>query len=134
MTPLAQSQLNANVAMRNPRNIAPPSPMKIFRWLEVPRRKPVAAPTLPQPASTPQFGPFKNASNAKKNEAVAATPAHSPSMWSNMLNDAVIATTQKSSAPRPARTPRVRNKQFERLRMNSARKKNARRQGIPTKS
>src|SRR5712664_2937610 len=44
---------------------------------------------------------------AKKKEAVAATPAHSPSMWSSMLNDAVIATTQKmvSAASRkyPAR-------------------------------
>ena len=47
--------------------------------------------------------------SAKKTAAMAATPAHRPSMWSRMLNDAVMPTTQRmvraASSHWPARPP-----------------------------
>ena len=69
-----------SVAIRNPRNIAPPSPMKIFAGLKFQRRKPSDAPSAAAPRVRTSVCPFIAAEIVKKPAAMAAIPAQSPSM------------------------------------------------------
>src|SRR5258707_10177164 len=85
---------SASVAIRKPRNIAPPSPMKIFAGLKFQRRNPAAAPRTAAAIVLTRICPLSSANIAKNNEATAAIPAQSPSMGSRMLKDDVMPTTQ----------------------------------------
>ena len=70
----------ASVAIRKPRNMAPPSPMKIFAGLKFQRRKPSAAPMMAAASVLTSSWPLSSARTVKKRAAIAATPAHKPSM------------------------------------------------------
>ena len=54
--------------------------MKIFAGLKFQRRKPVAPPRTAAARVVTSVWPFRYASIAKKIEAIAAMPAHKPSM------------------------------------------------------
>jgi hypothetical protein len=54
--------------------------MKIFAGLKFQRRNPEAAPRTAAARVVTKVWPLKYASIAKKTEAIAATPAHNPSM------------------------------------------------------
>ena len=51
--------------------------------------------------------PLSRAKIAKKSEAIAATPAQRPSMWSRILNDAVMPTTKTIVSAVSAQIPAV---------------------------
>src|SRR5579884_953342 len=87
--------LRPRVAIINPRNMAPPSPIKILAGLKFQQRNPREEPII-APASEPiRPYPFEQQQAKKKNDAIAVTPVHKPSMWSKILKAAVIPTTQK---------------------------------------
>jgi len=60
--------------------MAPPSPMKIFAGLKFQRRNPVAAPRTAAANVVTNVWPFKYAASRKNTDAIAAIPAHSPSI------------------------------------------------------
>src|SRR3984893_6526983 len=58
----------ASVAIRNPRNIAPPSPIKIFAGLKFQRKNPAAAPRTAAAMVLTRSWPLLRAEIAKKSE------------------------------------------------------------------
>ena len=69
-----------SVAIRKPRNMAPPSPMKIFAGLKFQRRKPSAAPSVAAARVEIMVWPFTYGEMVKNPAATAAMPAQRPSM------------------------------------------------------
>src|SRR6202046_366926 len=88
--------LSPRVAIRNPRNIAPPSPMKIFAGLKFQRRNPSEAPRVAAPKLRTSVCPFMLAEIVKKVAATAAIPAHRPALRERMVHDAVMPTTHNT--------------------------------------
>src|SRR3979490_2729653 len=63
---------SASVAIKKPRKIAPPSPMKIFAGLKFQRRNPAAAPRTAAAMGLTSICPLCKAKMAKKRDAQAA--------------------------------------------------------------
>ena len=63
-----------SVAIRNPRNIAPPSPMKIFAGLKFQRRNPSEAPSAAAPRVRTSVCPFMAAEMVKKRRGHRGDP------------------------------------------------------------
>ena len=57
---------NPSMAIRKPRNIAPPSPMKIFAGLKFQRKNPSAAPSAAAPSVRTSIWPLMPAASVKK--------------------------------------------------------------------
>ena len=71
---------NPNVATMNPRNMAPPSPMKILAGLKFQSRNPNVPPSRAAPSVATKTCPSRIAKMVKNSEAIAVTPVASPSM------------------------------------------------------
>ena len=70
--------------------------MKIFAGLKFQRRKPRAAPSVAAPSVCTSIWWLNAADIVKKPAATAEIPAQRPSIWSRMLNAAVMPTTQNT--------------------------------------
>ena len=101
--------------------------MNILAGLKFQRRNPSAAPSAAAARVRTSVCPFMLADIVKKAAATAAMPAHSPSMWSRMLNEAVMPTTQRTVKQPSKMTAGIPgNKMGKKLRANSGSKQQQR--------
>jgi hypothetical protein len=87
---------NPITARRNPRNILPVSPMKIFAGLKLYRRNPKQLPAKAADKEAIKNCPFMAERRRKKEEAMPAMPTDKPSILSKRLKALVMPTTHKN--------------------------------------